>query len=129
MPLNATSIILQVFFFLGLVLLAILCPCCKRIKCVKKLQSALFWNGLIRLMMEAYLELLLTSILNMKYGEVDPKKDSTQYAMVLSKVIFSVLTIVPPVLFVIWWKRREHWNSKDFKAKYGSLLEGITLDK
>ena len=126
--LNATSIILQVFFLLALVILTVIFSCCDRVKSMKKLYSALIWNSLIRLFMETYLELLLTSSLNMKFGRVEPELDSTHYAMVLSKVIFTVLMFFPPVICMLWWRRRENWNSEDFKAKYGSLLQGVALD-
>ena len=129
MIINATSIILQIFIFLLLLIFTVLLIRCSKAKCVKKLHAALIWNSLIRLMMETYLELLLTSVLNLKFGRVEAEKNSTYYAMVLSVIVFMVLTIVPPVLCTLWWKRRENWSSEDFKARYGSLLQGVALDR
>ena len=96
---------------------------------MKKLHAALVWNSLIRLFVEIYLELLLTSALNLRSGRQELEQHSTYYSMVLSIVVFTVLMIVPPVFSVLWWRQRENWNTEDFQAKFGSLLEGVALDK
>ena len=87
----------------------------------------LVWNGVIRFLMETYIEVLLAAAINLRYGQMHAEKRSTRYSMVMSFIAFSVLTLGTPVALLLWWRKRSVWGDVNFKAKYGSLLKGIAL--
>lgn len=126
---NATSILFEIFLLLAVVLVCSLLIRCSNAKCLKKLHKSLFWNSLIRLLTESYLELLLTSALNLRFGSWELEYDSHKFSMSLSMVILAVLLVAPLVIFILWWRRHENWTSNEFKDKYGSLLDGVAIEK
>ena len=123
---NAPTNVLQIYIFLFLALLAIMFA--GRCKCMKKLYSKLIWNGLIRLLMETYFEILLMAALNVTNADWEAKENSQKYSMTLSLTAVIVCLLAPPLMIVLSWRRHEVWNLPNFNAKYGSLLAGIALN-
>jgi len=77
--------------------------------------------------MEAYLTLCLFSLLNMK--EVKwAGFAATEFSNVFSYIIFPLTLILPVLIFVYYFKQREHWAEEDFKKKAGGFVDGIRHD-
>ena len=125
---NAETSIIQLFAFLLLAIVGIaMSSYCKndRCKCFHRLKASLVWNGLIRLFMETYFELLLTSTLNIAHGnwDWDVASRSYSYSLVLSIIVLSICLLAPICLIIFFLSRRVNWSDQPFIVKYGSLLQ------
>ena len=91
------------------------------------LSNYLFIDGSLRMFMEAYLTLCLFSLLNVK--EIDwPGFAVTEFSNTFSFIVLPILLIVPIILFVYYFRKRENWSEDEFKAKAGGFIEGIRHD-
>ena len=96
-----------------------------------KLKKYLFWNGFIRLYMELYSGLALSSVLSI-YSNINDYDSPFRwvrvsfYASVASLVLLALL----PIFFVIFYCiRRDKWSEQAFRNMYGALLEGTKVTK
>ena len=124
---NAETVIIQLFLFLLLAIVGVVMSSyCKndKCKCFHRLKASLVWNGLIRLLMETYFELMLTSTLNVAHGnwDWDVASRSYNYSMVLSIVVLIVCALAPLSMIILFLSKRVNWSDQPFKTKYGSLL-------
>ena len=128
---NAEPIMMQLYAFLLLTVVALIISYFKAHCCEKmiRLSNAILWNGLIRLLMETYFELLLTSTLNVACGDWDNSDHNYRYSLNLSYVVLTVCLIAPPSLSAFFIRRRDNWGDKQFTDKYGSLLQGTAVQK
>ena len=107
-------------FFALLVVLYLCFYCLKALR--RRLAASLFWNGLIRLFMEVYLEAVLLSIYNLKNIVWH---DSTLHiaSNILAIVFVLVFCLLPLFLLNFFSKHKEIWHTDEFKGKYGTLIE------
>ena len=119
--------LLIIFIFLTLCNVILKSP---RISTVtNKLKKYLFWNGFIRLYMELYSGIALSSVLSL-YSNINDKDSPFQwvrvsfYASTVSLIILALL----PIFFVIFYCiRRDKWSEEAFRNMYGALLEGTKV--
>lgn len=94
-----------------------------------KLNAALFWNGLLRLFMEAYLEFSLAVILNLWYIEFDHENGAVLYQSICT-LLYAIILFGLPVFVVKFYKRNlDKLDETEFKEKYGSVYEGLRLNE
>ena len=88
----------------------------------RKIAASLFWNGLIRLFMEVYLEAVLLSIHNLK--NIVWHDSSLHIASNILAIVFVlVFCLLPLFLLYFFGKNKEIWHTDEFKDKYGTLIE------
>ena len=83
-----------------------------------------FWNTLIRLFMETYLELTLGSIINIKTADWDSEYPAERYSNNLSVAIMIVTTLLLPLLVVFYVWNFTALNYDRFRSTYSAVLDG-----
>ena len=93
--------------------------CCRR-----RLGKYLFWNALVRLLTEVYLEMLMLAALNLHTVEWDNPFSFVKYSNAMA--VFGILTLViaPIMLTFILCKKRLEWSTESFTERHGALLKG-----
>jgi hypothetical protein len=83
-----------------------------------------FWNGLIRLFTETYLELIIGSIINIKRANWDSEYPAERVSNNLSVAIMIISTVLLPLFVVICVWNFSSYHFDRFQSTYGSILEG-----
>jgi hypothetical protein len=100
-----------------------------KVKPIKKLidhfYNILVFNAAIRFMIEAYLELTLTTFINIHVNEWEELGDIA--AGVLSYIFMVVLLAQIPILWLFIHKYGNRFTEKDFEQKYGSVYSDLVL--
>ena len=118
------------WLIIGLHSLLYLCTSkCKRMNgCNRKVSGKLYWNSGIRFYTETYMVCVLFAMLN--YHELEWIDGIT--AVSLSNYIsftYLVLAIIMPIFFaVFYYRKREKWDTDEFKRKAGTLLNESKID-
>ena len=121
--------LLLLYIFFGLSNLILRSPCISKLN--NYIESYLFWNGFLRLYMELYSGLALSSVLNIHAGEDD--WDSPFYWVEVSyysaRVSIYLVAMLPILFFVpLYFIKRDEWSTEEFKKMYGALLEGTRTE-
>jgi len=74
-----------------------------------KLESHLFWNGSIRLFMEAYLDFALFSMLNIRSMEWPEGLLAVSASNYLACICFGLCASVPFILVILAIRKRHQW--------------------
>ena len=90
-----------------------------------KIFNFLYWGGILRLIMEAYLEMIVTTMLNIKKNNMDWNNYSIVYTNVFSIVSCILLILMPIWVLVFYWRNRERWNEDGFNQRWGAPLDGL----
>ena len=129
---NSSSFLaVYIFHFSQIVLIVLLkfC-CCKTLSRVKSFKSNLvnhlFWNGSIRLYIEAYMDLCLFSAINLVEMEWPEGIHIVTISNYLTYIAFGLCGALPIVLTIYVCCYKTEWRSKKFKNKAGTLIEGTT---
>ena len=89
-----------------------------------KIARYLYWNGSIRFFMEAYLDFVMFSLLNIKtMSELDDRFVIVKASNILSIILLTVSMILPIAMCIIWALKYKQWDQDEFAERYGSLLE------
>ena len=94
----------------------------------QKVQIYLFWNGSIRLFMEAFLDFALFSMLNISQIQWIAGLASVEASNVLSYIIFTLCALVPIILCVFAFCKRKNLSDEQFTETYGAFLDGTNND-
>ena len=121
---NAFTIISYLTIFLPITALLNLCSCGR--KYLRKNQ--VFWNGYIRLLMESYFEIMLTTLLNLNQARWSSEIMILQISNYFAAVCASVFVLASTVMLSVAWKKRANWNEKRYIERFGSLLQGTSLN-
>ena len=131
---NIGPLIWVIYFKIALIALWLILfsfSCWKCYSCVKntqiKLHNWLFWNPIIRLLFEAYQDLALQSLLNIKLMDWDTGNSTINYSNVVSIISFILLIILPIVYMTLFLVKPDLWDDTAFTAKFGSFIEGSNL--
>ena len=109
-----------------LILLPILSRCIPKIKPkIAPMQNYLFWNGTIRLFMEAYLEFCLFALLNISALSWPEGLECVELSNWLAIVLVALTIAIPIWLGFMMCHNRKRWSDEDYSAKYGSYLDGM----
>lgn len=89
-----------------------------------KLRDFIFFNGMIRLFIEAFLDLVLFSLLNIVEMEWPKSLDAVSISNFTACAFFFLCIMMPIVLLVHAYRSRNKWQDDSYSRKYGTLLEG-----
>ena len=92
--------------------------------CRRRLGNYLFWNTLVRLMSEVYLEMLMLAALNLHTIEWDNPFYFVKYSNAMAVLGIITVTIAPIMLIFVLCKKRPEWSTDSFTERHGTLLEG-----
>jgi len=87
-----------------------------------------FWNGLIRLLMETYLELILGSILNIRTADWDSDYPDERYSNYLSVVLLVISTVLLLLFVVFYVWNFSALNYDRFRSTYSAVLDGTNFE-
>ena len=99
---NAGIALWTIFFFMAILAifgLTYKIRCCRRL-----LGNYLFWNRLVRLLAEVYLEMLMLSALNLRTVNWSAEFSFENYSNVMSLLIIMTLTASPMVMTYTYFK-------------------------
>ena len=94
----------------------------------KKLHRKIFWNGIIRFLIEAYFEIIL--VIGIQVTSLDKSVGVFVTSGVVVSLIFgatlSIVSLILPFFIMVYYPRKvDLWMSKEFKRKYGTVLFGL----
>ena len=119
--------LLNIFLILFSMVLMVLAKKCNKVtKVSSKLTSYLYWNGLIRLLMEAYLDVSICTLINLKKYVWISEFSALTFNNLLVIFFATVLLLCPPFLLIFAACKHHKWKSEDFKNKHGTLIDGTT---
>ena len=99
--------------------------CCKRsVAYLRKIQSFLYWGALNTLALEIYLDVGLSSTLNihtMRWLDNNPDLVVTN-VFAIGSLVFII--VYPIWLVTFYFSKFKKWRDEDFQHKYGSVLDG-----
>ena len=88
----------------------------------------LYWNGIVRMFMEIYMNLTLfnfVSLVNLDWNTNLPAVNfSNTFAIVGTLVVF----IAPVILLRHTWRNLHKFGDESFSKRHGAILEGVDLD-
>ena len=134
MIVNALGMIFYTTLFFGFIaILNVLLyfverKCKPRRSISQKISKYLYWNTLIRFLMEAYLDFYLCAFLNIKTIFWNKNLPGVQFCNVLSIMVIAGLIPLSIFIIVFYARNVKRWNDPEFESKYGSLLEGVKKD-
>ena len=88
--------------------------------------NRLFWNGSIRLYMEAFLDACLFTTINMVEMEWPEGIHIVTVSNWLAYISFGFCSTLPIILSIYLCANRKRWHEEKFKAKAGTLIEGTS---
>ena len=95
-------------------------------KLSNKLYNFLYWGGILRLLMEGFLEVIIATMLNVRRNYWD-----ATYSIIMTNVFSTSMTLIlvllPVWILVFYCKKREEWANEEFEETYGAVLEGLEL--
>ena len=111
--------------YINLVLAILFLPCFAFNNCCSRGVTSYFYlNGLIKLFIEAYQELVLLAALNYMTADWNSPFPAIQYSNKLSEAII-VLVIFLPIFFLVFYScMHKRWDNEAFQGRYGSYLDG-----
>ena len=94
------------------VLINVLSKYCDRVKWLEsKIARYLYWNGLTRFFMEAYLDFVMLSLLNIKtMGDQDDRFMIVKASKYLSFVLLTLSLLLPVVMCIVWACKYKQWD-------------------
>ena len=92
-----------------------------------KLSNFLYWGGILRLLMEGYLEIIISTMLNMVRNNREDRSWSIIFSNVFSILMTILLLVLPIFILIFYWYKREEWADEEFEAKWGAPLEGLVM--
>ena len=130
----------SLFYFFVAYIIASLCyivfniasKLCKRGKKIrKKMSKYFFWNGLIRLWMEAYFDLILYSIINEETLFWDRKLFYLTVSNILSLICLGLSSVLPLIFLLYHWRNFNRLKEEKFGKRYKAYLQGgnLKIDK
>ena len=96
-------------------------------KCLIKVWRTIFWNMILRVLIETCMEQSVTNLIRM-YSINDETwfETSTSTLAIGWLSVLGLLSIIIPVLLT---KNKSKVDSVEFKAKYGSIMQGLNMKK
>ena len=131
---NAQSFLINFVLFFSLILILLMLKLVhsmipKMKARVTKLQNTIFWNGMIRLFMEAYLDFVLFSLLNIVEMQWPDNIGSIAISNYISILILTLCFMTPVFLIVFSCVNKDRWDDDDYSNKYSSFLQGTKSTK
>lgn len=123
---NLLTVAAIVVFLLLIMALRLLCSRCDRIKgWLTKIWRAIFWNFIIRTMMETYLELVIANMIKMHAVKFQTWFETVGSTIAI--VALAILTIFGLTTPIFLYCKRDALKKPEFIAKYGSLTIDLKM--
>lgn len=121
------------FTLLGLIMIIILYPLTINSFFIRKqhhkLKDFLMWNFCIRLVLEAGIEIIISSLLNIRFADFYGVPWGAKLNKILA-IFFAVLFLVSPVLISFFYCWNFHRLQEDkFANKWGSIYTGLDVSR
>ena len=98
-------------------------------KCFKKCGELLFWNSLIRLLFEGYLQMFLSVFVNITdmdwSGEM--VNGAVLYNNIFTILVATLLSGLPFYILIFYWRRIDRLEDVEFQETYGGIYDGLAL--
>ena len=94
----------------------------------KTTKKWLYWNLLIRILMEVYLNLVLFSWINLVKSDWSSELPAVRFCNFFALVTCIVTIVCPIVMVVHAIKNRKNWRDPSYQEKNGAIFEGLNLD-
>ena len=120
------SAFIFVLFELGL--LVFLLPITKILRMKKIyewLKSKIIWNSILRVLIQQYITIYLSTLINIVNFEVNFEFNGTSASSFASIFLFAVCLLLPVANISIILKNKNSLDTKEFQEKYGTLVESI----
>ena len=79
--------------------------------------------------MEAYLELCLFAMLNLKEVRWDLPFAAIESSNIIAVFILLLTLCIPVLLIVFYYKNKHRWDDETFNEKAGTFFEGVRSDE
>jgi hypothetical protein len=94
-----------------------------------KITQKLHWNFVIRLTIEAFLELTFSVFFNLKYASCNFQYLGSWVNYFLA-ILFACMLVAAPFFIVgFYWRNFEQLTDEEFELRYGSVYEGLKPDR
>ena len=95
-----------------------------------KIEAYLFWNGMLRFLIESYFEIVIAVGINSVFLDATFKTEMMSFPGVVISTCFCALflTIIiglPIFILAFYLSNYEHWNQPKFRSKYGTVLDSM----
>ena len=91
-------------------------------KVLAKLGVYLFWNGTLRLLAEAFFEIMLLSVLNLHTVDWRTENASVEYSNILALFTLMIASCLFAFVSVFYLLKSSQWQNPAFQNKYGSIM-------
>ena len=95
---------------------------------LQKIKGYFFWGGLLRLLMEAFMELLMASILNVYMADWEAPTWQESTSNNLSIAILAFIALLLPFLAIYLTYNLDAFKYEEFSDSYGAVLDGTRYE-
>ena len=93
-----------------------------------KISTYLYWNGLIRFIMEIYLDVGINAILNLQTFYWNTAFTALTFSNILAILFLVILGIAPIFLLIFYAINLVRWNDQEFQGKFNSFIQGTNTN-
>ena len=101
------------------------CYCCRLLG--KKLARLLYWNTILRMLIESYIICMICWSINIRYLDFKSEVPWTVVNSILTAILSPILLLFPFVGAILMYKNFGILNSLKTKMKFGELYQGFNI--
>ena len=95
-----------------------------------KIETYLFWNGILRFLVESYFEIVIAVGINSVFWDTTVKTEMMSFPGVVISTCFCALFMIisvglPIFILSFYLSNNDHWNQPKFISKYGTVLDSM----
>ena len=94
----------------------------------KTTKKWLYWNFLIRFLMEMYLNAVLFSFVNLISTDWSSELPAVRFCNFFSLVTIIVAIVCPIIIVMHAIRNRKNWQEPSYQEQNGAIFEGLALD-
>lgn len=93
-----------------------------------KVGGVLYWNWIFRFLVEVYLEIMLTLLVNLVRANWDKDFPAIIFSNIFSYMFLLICGAFPSFILVFYLIRITDWESDRFRQRWGSIIKGVRFD-
>ena len=93
-----------------------------------KVGGVLYWNWIFRFMIEVYLEITLTVLINLVTLYWDSDFPAVTFSNIFSFVFLGIFTGLPIFILIFYLIHINSWEKEKFEQRWGSVIKGVRFD-
>ena len=97
-------------------------------RCSNWLGDSLYWNGFLRIIIETYIEIFISVLINIKTSSWAEQSNLVIYSNMFSLFWLGVLIVVPIITIWYYIKHIDLWTDTIWFEKYGCWLKTLELN-